>query len=251
VTVGNLAQRCIWGEIGDRSRPAGIRFGSASRSRSAASCHPAARLPDVPSPERICERIPKSPPEPEGRYQIGELRGARAARPGVHIMKRSLLITVGCGLFASVALAQTPPAGTRAPSAQDFVNKVAISDMFEIQSSQLALSKQADADTKPFAEKMVQDHQSELKGLVEGSMVKLTLPTSLDSEHQNMLNELNTKSGKDFDQTYDQIQLKAHREAVALFEAYSKSGEDSELKIWAGKTLPHLKEHLSMAEKLK
>ena len=42
-----------------------------------------------------------------------------------------------------------------------------------------------------------------------------------------MLNELNAKSGKDFDQTYDQIQVKAHREAVALFEAYSKSGEDS------------------------
>jgi putative membrane protein len=167
-------------------------------------------------------------------------------------MKRSLLITVGFCLFASVALAQ--PAGTSAPSAQEFVNKVAISDMFEIQSSQLALSKQADSDTKPFAEKMVQDHQktsSELKGLVEGSMVKLTLPTSLDAEHQKMLNELNAKSGKDFDQTYDQIQVKAHREAVALFEAYSKSGEDSELKTWAGKTLPHLKEHLSMAEKLK
>jgi len=107
------------------------------------------------------------------------------------------------------------------------VNKVAISDMFEIQSSQLALSKEADADTKPFAEKMVQDHQktsSELKGLVEGSMVKLTLPTRLDAEHQQMLNELNAKSGKDFDQTYDQIQVKAHRVAVALFEAYSKSG---------------------------
>ena len=169
-------------------------------------------------------------------------------------MKRTLLLTVGFGLFASVALAQIPPAATSAPSAQDFVNKVAISDMFEIQSSQLALSKEADADTKPFAEKMVQDHQktsSELKALVEGSMVKLTLPASLDSEHQNMLNELNAKSGKDFDQTYDQIQVKAHREAVALFEAFSKSGEDSELKKWAATTLPHLKEHLSMAEKLK
>ena len=169
-------------------------------------------------------------------------------------MKRLPLLTIGCSLFASIALAQTPPAGTNAPSAQDFVNKVAISDMFEIQASQLALSKGADADTKPFAEKMVQDHQktsSELKGLVEASMVKLTLPTSQDAEHQKMLNELSAKSGKDFDQTYDQIQVKAHREAVALFEAYSKSGEDAELRAWAGKTLPHLKEHLSMAEKLK
>ena len=161
-------------------------------------------------------------------------------------MKKALIIAAaGCGLFASVALAQT---------AQDFATKVAISDMFEIQSSQLALSKEPDADTKPFADKMVQDHQktsSELKAVVEGSMVKLILPTTMDSEHQKMLEELKAKSGKDFDQTYDQIQVKAHREAVALFEAYSKSGEDSELKTWAGKTLPHLKEHLSMAEKLK
>jgi putative membrane protein len=139
-------------------------------------------------------------------------------------MKRTLILAVGCGLFASVAFAQTPPAG--APSAQDFVNKVAVSDMFEIQSSQIALAKQADADTKPFAEKMVQDHQK----------------TSSD---------LKAKNGKDFDQGYDQIQVKAHRDAVALFEAYAKAGDNAELKDWAGKTLPHLKEHLSMAEKLK
>ena len=70
-------------------------------------------------------------------------------------------------------LPRLPPAG--APSAQDFVNKVAVSDMFEIQLSQIALAKQADADTKPFAEKMVQDHQkasSESKALVEGGKVK-------------------------------------------------------------------------------
>ena len=149
-------------------------------------------------------------------------------------MKETLILAAGCGLLASVAFAQTPPAGS-APAAQDFVNQVAISDMFEIQSSQLALSKQADADTKPFAEKMVQDHQktsNELKALVDGGKVK-------------------AKNGKDFDQSYDQVQLKAHRDAVALFEAYAKGGDNGELKGWAGQTLPHLKEHLSMAEKLK
>jgi putative membrane protein len=128
------------------------------------------------------------------------------------------------------------------------MNKVAVSDMFEIQSSQIALAKQADADTKPFAEKMIQDHQktsSELKALVEGGKVKGKLPTALDSEHQKMIDDL------DFDHGYDQIQVKAHRDAVALFEAYAKAGDNAELKEWAGKTLPHLKEHLSMAEKLK
>jgi putative membrane protein len=173
---------------------------------------------------------------------------------GVFDMKNILSLAAGGALVASVALAQTPPTATGAPSAQDFVNKVAISDMFEIQSSQLALSKQADADTKPFAEKMVQDHQktsSELKAVVGGSMVKLTLPTAMDSEHQKMLDDLKAKSGNEFDQSYDQIQVKAHRDAVALFEAYGKGGDNAELKSWASKTLPHLKEHLSMAEKLK
>jgi len=168
-------------------------------------------------------------------------------------MRKILILAVGYGLFASVAFAQTPPTAT-APPTQDFVNKVAISDMFEIQSSQLALAKQADADTKPFAEKMVQDHQKtsgELKALIEGGKVKATLPTALDSEHQKMLDDLKSKSGKEFDSSYDQIQRKAHQEAVTLFGAYAKGGDNSDLKSWAGQTLPHLKEHLSMAEKLK
>jgi len=82
---------------------------------------------------------------------------------------------------------------------------------------------EADADTKPFAEKMVQDHQktsNELKALVDGGKVKAKLPTALDAEHQKLLDDLKAKNGKDFDQSYDQAQLKGHRDAVALFEAY-------------------------------
>ena len=50
---------------------------------------------------------------------------------------------------------------------------------------------------------------------------------------------------------YDQIQVTAHQDAVALFEAYAKAGDDAQLKTWAAKTLPHLKQHLTMAQKLK
>jgi putative membrane protein len=84
-------------------------------------------------------------------------------------MKRTLILAVACGLFASVAFSQTPPASP--PSAQDFMNKVAVSDMFEIQSSQIALAKQGGRWYKAVRGKMIQDHQktsSELKALVEG-----------------------------------------------------------------------------------
>lgn len=117
------------------------------------------------------------------------------------------------------------------------MKKVAISDMFEIQSSQFAL-------TKP--EKMISDHRktsSELKALVDSGKVKAALPAALDSQHQKLLDELTAKGR--------QIQVTAHREAVSLFDAYSKNGENPDLKRGAATTLPHLKEHLSMAEKPK
>jgi putative membrane protein len=165
-------------------------------------------------------------------------------------MKTDLAIATACLLIALPAMAQSP-----APRAQEFVNKVAVSDMFEIQSSQLALTeKQPDKDTKPFAQRMVKDHQkttAELKKLVDSGRVQAKLPTALDSDHQQMLDELKGKTGKDFDQSYDQIQVKAHEDAVALFEAYAREGDNADLKKWAVATLPHLKQHLKMSQKLK
>ncbi len=76
--------------------------------------------------------------------------------------------------------------------------------------------------------------------------MKAKLPTALDSEHQKLLDDLNAKSGKDIDQSYDQ----GAQGMRSDFEAYAKSGDDPQLKNWAAKMLPHLKEHLSMAEKL-
>jgi len=46
------------------------------------------------------------------------------------------------------------------------------------------------------------------------------------------------------------MQREAHEQAVALFEQYSRTGDNSALKAWATNTLPHLKEHLAMAKRL-
>jgi putative membrane protein len=38
---------------------------------------------------------------------------------------------------------------------------------------------------------------------------------------------------------------------ISLFDAYTKGGDNPELKKWAANTLPHLKQYLAMAQKLK
>ena len=131
VTVG-ISPRSIWGNTGGRSRPGDL-------------APPADRAPrphviglhDFPTSLRRGKsaNVPPVAAEPEGRGQIGELRGARAARPGSAYHEKITAdhsrlrpIRLGCSRPDS-------PAGTSAPSAQEFVNKVAISDMFEIQSS--------------------------------------------------------------------------------------------------------------------
>jgi len=160
-------------------------------------------------------------------------------------MTRLFLSTIGVVLIAAPALAQTP-------STPEFVNKVVQSDMLEIQSSRL-IAPNADTDTKPFAEMMIRDHtktSNELKALVEGGKVKAALPTALDAEHQKKLDDLKKMNGRELDKRYDQMQLQAHRDAVDLFTRYSQSGDNPDLKQWAAQTLPHLQEHLSMAQKL-
>jgi putative membrane protein len=138
------------------------------------------------------------------------------------------------------------------PSTPDFVKQVAISDMFEIQSNTLAESK-GNAAEKSFAAMMVKDHtktSTELKAMVSSGKVKAELPAALDSAHQSKLDKLKEQSGADFSKNFNSIQVDAHKDAVDLFERYAKSGDNAELKDWAGKTLPALKHHLEMAQNL-
>lgn len=137
-----------------------------------------------------------------------------------------------------------------APKALDFVKMVAISDMFEIESSKLA-QQRADATSKTFAARMVKDHtatSTELKSIA--FKVKLDVPTGMDTAHQTKFDKLKSLQGADFDKEYDSIQVDAHRDAVDLFERFAKSGDNKELQSFAEKHLPHLREHLRMARDL-
>jgi putative membrane protein len=173
-------------------------------------------------------------------------------------MKRTW-IALSCVLLAAPAWGQSLGEKTGinstlgvAPTTADFVKEVAASDMFEIESSKLAVQK-GNAQEKTFGQQMVTDHtktSSELKELVSGGKVEATLPTTLDNSHQSKLDKLKNASGKDFSSDYNSYQVSAHEDAISLFERYANGGDNSTLKDWAGKTLPALKHHLEMAREL-
>jgi len=160
---------------------------------------------------------------------------------------------VATALAAAPALAQTTApatnplaAGAMASqnvSAAEFVNKAANSDMFEIQSSQLALNKTQDSRIREFAQHMVQDHTAasdRLKAAAQGQ----TVPTTLDQEHTQMLQQLQQASGNDFNRPYVQMQMNGHQKAVSLFESYAQNGDNAQLKQFAQQTVPTLRQHL-------
>ena len=138
----------------------------------------------------------------------------------------------------------TPPA----PSV--FVKKAALDGMTEVEAGKAALSKSQDPAIRDFAQRMVKDHgkaNSELESLA--ARKGLTPPKQLDAEHKEMLDTLTSKNGKDFDQAYAEHMNMDHSKAIALFESAAGSN-DPELAQFAKKTLPTLKEHKALAQKL-
>jgi putative membrane protein len=124
-------------------------------------------------------------------------------------------------------------------------------DLFEIQSSQLALTRAASPDVRAYAQQLIADHTAasqRLKALASG--LPVPLPTAPEGPHAALLTQLGTLQGAAFDQAYMAAQLTAHEQAVNLFTAYSRAGHQPQLRAHAVQTLPHLRMHLERARTL-
>ncbi len=169
-------------------------------------------------------------------------------------MKPSLL-TLACLLAApALTLSLSPLAHAADASAGDkaFVQKAAVGGMFEVESGKVAQEKGASQDVKDFGSKMVEDHgkaNDELKGIASSKGIEI--PTALDSKHQKMLDTLNGLSGEAFDKEYLKDMTAGHKATDTLMSKEASSGQDSDLKTFAGKTDQTVKMHISMLNDIK
>lgn len=162
-------------------------------------------------------------------------------------VSRTLLCLALAGA-SSAAIAADAERSAPAPSA--FVTKAALDGMTEVEAGKVALSKSQDPEIRSFAERMVKDHTKANTELETIAKTKgLTPPKKLDAEHQKMVDDLSAKSGQEFDHAYAQHMNMDHSKAIALFEGATKSS-DADLAGFAQKTLPTLKEHKQLAQKL-
>ena len=168
-------------------------------------------------------------------------------------LAQSRFLEAGMRNFLIAAVATLLLVGCGAPSTTDFVQKAAMSDMYEIEAGKIASQKGQTAPVKGFGEMMVDAHSKtteELKGIVASEKIKVDLPAKLDAKHQKLIDDLNAASTADFDKTYAKQQVDGHQEAVNLFDAYAKKGDNAALKAFAQKTLPVIQQHLDEAKKL-
>jgi putative membrane protein len=136
-----------------------------------------------------------------------------------------------------------------APEDKEFMSKAGMGGLAEVQMGNLALQKASSADVKAFGQRMVTDHSKANEELQQLATTKgVALPTELAGEHKDAMEHLSSLSGKDFDKAYMKHMVEDHVKDVGEFEKASTTAQDSDLKAWAGKTLPTLKEHLQLAQ---
>jgi len=162
----------------------------------------------------------------------------------------SKLITATAGVLVvsviSAVSAQTPTSVDPA----SFVTKAAQGGLTEVAVSKAAEASSQDPKVKQFAEQMVRDHSKANDELASLAKSKgLQVPTSLDAEHQAIVQKLSNKKGADFDAAYGKQMKEDHAKTVALFQAATKTS-DPDLAAFAKKTLPTLTEHKHLAGEL-
>ena len=132
-----------------------------------------------------------------------------------------------------------------------FVKKAADGGMAEVALAKLAQEKASNADVKSFAATLEKDHTAANDELKEvASKKNITLPASPSKNHQALHDKLAKLSGAEFDKAYVSAMLEDHQKDVREFARVSSASGDADVKAFATKTLPTLKDHLKQVQDL-
>lgn len=157
------------------------------------------------------------------------------------------------GAMASNAMVDVQQAMSVTPTAQEFVNRAAKSDAYEIAAARLALTNGASQAVKDFAGEMVKAHTdstARIKATAAQASPAITPDATLTQEQNDELAELGKKTGAAFDEAYIDEQVDAHQDALAMMRDYAEHGNHAGLKAVAAAIAPVVQKHLDHAQSL-
>jgi putative membrane protein len=158
------------------------------------------------------------------------------------------------GNAASNAVSSAVDAVKPMPSGQEFADKAAKSDAFEIAAARLALDHAASPKVKAFARDMIAAHTAstaKIKAAARRATAAITPDPTLTSDQSDKLADLGKLNGADFDRAYLTGQVDAHEDALSLMKDYARHGDVAPLKAAADGIIPVVQKHLDRAKALK
>ena len=170
---------------------------------------------------------------------------------------RKLAILLG-GALALAGCSNNPrpvtPADLTNPLvAPGYLAMAASSDQFEIQSAQLAHQRAQSPAVHSFATMLQSDHTNSSQMLMAAAQSARVAPppVTLLPPHQALLSQLQAAgTGPSFDMAFQQVQIQAHQQALALHQNYAASGDVPALRTVAGQIVPVIQRHLTMAQSM-
>ncbi|KQS05173.1 hypothetical protein ASG11_04745 [Sphingomonas sp. Leaf357] len=169
------------------------------------------------------------------------------------ILTLTLALALSVPTFAVSAQTPPPPPPAEAKmSAAPYVMAAGMSDLYEINSSQVAVQRSQNPAIRRYAAMLIKHHQKTTAAtMAAAKKAGMTPPMPmLDPAATTSVNELQTVAVTDFDRTYLAQQVPAHQAALDLHTSYGKDGDQAALRASAKKAVPIVKQHLAAAQKL-
>jgi len=133
----------------------------------------------------------------------------------------------------------------------EFVTKAAGSGMAEVAIGKLGQEKAKNAEVKKFADRVVTDHTKANEELMRvAKEAGINVPDKADADHEGKVKHFRSEADKNFDKEFVNHMVGSHTKGVDLFTRASKELKNEQLRRFAEKTLPTLKEHLDIAKRL-
>ncbi len=163
-------------------------------------------------------------------------------------------------------LATTPPATATTPTTGDMsggwtdanvVDVLTVANQGEVDYSQLGVDKATNASVKEFAQMMVKDHSTMLTSVKDLSTRLNVTPASNDKandlkeENTKDVNDLNAKTGNDFDKEFMDEQIDMHQETLDLLTDLDGRTTNADLKAAIAEARPKVQAHLDQAKAIK